>query len=320
VITAENAGRIEPLVNLEGFRDYGVDADISSDLSMIAAAGVWDGVILWSLQTGREIAHLKCSQQDAPALSVQFSQDTQYLAVSCGSVLEIWNVVQLLDEEAVRPEITLANANYSHSLTFGSDGRLIAAENHEGIRLWNIAAGQQSPEFFDEGDNICCPNFSPDGRSFAYIVGQKTHILDLNTLEVVDSWQFRSETFNANWTLGAGKPLANSNQELVVSIYDLSETVGDPIASLDGVNKSFTDVLTFSFSGQLVASASEWRGIVLWSSSSGESLVAFYDTPPVSSLNFSPDDRLLLSTHAGAGGLQYYVRLWGVRTEQGDNE
>lgn len=101
----------------------------------LLASRSWDGVLrLWEPTTGRPLLQVPMSAWP------QFSSDGRWLGIA-------WNgeQVQLLEVTPSREYRTLGagQVGYSHESDISPDGRLLALNMYDAVRLWHLASGRE---------------------------------------------------------------------------------------------------------------------------------------------------------------------------------
>jgi WD40 repeat protein len=313
VISPENANRVTFLGELEGFSWWTLFAAFSPDGEIVAASSAYGGVRVWDVKTGQPLKSLECPVDELEGWTggVAFTPDGSLLAVGCGLSVRVWSIDNILEEK--QPELTSILSgpiSLVGKVVIGSTGQYLAAnyigsgDDPKFVWLWDMQTGKQLATF--EGVELCCPYFSPDGQSLAYTDDKETHIWDIKALQEVDTYTYRSQAFSLDWTLAA-----DTSDGL--HLWDiLSDTAPFVLHNIDNHSPK---ILAFSPDISLLASGSEHYNMLLWDTVSHERL-AVIDTAGITDLTFSPDGKLIVTTHATAGGPQGQVTLWGVVAEE----
>jgi WD40 repeat protein len=305
VISVENAERVTNLGTLEGISDWVLHAVFSDDGDILAATGYID-LHLWNVQTGEVLVSIACPELDNTYMGgVLFIPNSSLIAAACDSRIVFWDISQILNQEDSTPvRILQLSDNYPYDIAVDPEGRFIAAWDTWGkIWLGDIETGTEI--FSVEAEDLCCLNFSPDGQYFAYSDDTETHLLDLETFDEVDVMS-RSEVFNADWSLSADVDHQTGD-------IHLWGTGNDAPVILQNYPSPYD--LSFNPDGDLLASGGGYAGILLWDTATYDLLVDI-DTCGISDMTFSPNGKLIVTTHADAGGgCSLGVVLWGVPVE-----
>jgi WD40 repeat protein len=150
---------------------------LSPDCKTVATASRDGTVRLWEAATGRELRVLRV--HSGFVLSVAFSPDGRLVALGGGNnVLNeetqskvisrdpVDNAVRLWEVATGREVRILPGGNRpAHSVTFSSDGRLLAAVCGERARLWDLAAGTDGVTLSEVKETVVAIAFSPDGKT-----------------------------------------------------------------------------------------------------------------------------------------------------------
>ena len=104
---------------------------ISPDGQLLATFGLKTGLILWDLETGKQIA--KLGDREGPVLNLTFSPDGRTLAAGTTSgEIELWDVGSRHRRSALR-----GHSGSIHGLVFAPDGRTLVSGSDDGtLRIW----------------------------------------------------------------------------------------------------------------------------------------------------------------------------------------
>ena len=224
--------------------------------------------------SGEHIYHLG----DVAATDVNFSPDSQILAVATGSA-----AIELHAAATGDPlgDPILAHTNIVWSVEFSPDGKRMASSSRDTtIRIWDVASRTMLAQLVGSADEVRCVAFSPDGQWLISTGDEGTvRLWDMNTFQLV------------------GVPLQNHFDE-------------------DGYGEGYR--LAFAPDGQTLASAggdAEWLPsghLHLWQVASGRLRAALHGhRQVVRTVAFSPDGRTLAS-----GSSDGLIKLWDVASGQ----
>jgi WD40 repeat protein/serine/threonine protein kinase/DNA-binding XRE family transcriptional regulator len=146
-----------------------IDVAYSPDgrTALLAPEGIVDypaDVVLWNLETGREIRRFVGHQ--AGVVAVDFSPDGR-TAVSGGGkgTIILWDVATGHEIRRFRGYEGNEFGNYVSSTTFSPDGRAILTNFGDGkLVLWDVATGQEIRTFLGHADVSSTAKFTPDGQ------------------------------------------------------------------------------------------------------------------------------------------------------------
>ena len=189
---------------------------------------------------------------------------------------------------------------YAQSLSFSSDGTLLAVGVESGVILWDVRSRQQIATL--DGASWRGLSFSPDGTLLA--VGDESGVI---------LWDVRSRqqiaTLDGAWPGGLSfspdGTLLAVGDESGVTLWDVRSR--QQIATLDGASRPG---LSFSPDGTLLAVGDE-SGVTLWDVRSRQQIATLEDEGLVIYPSFSPDGTLL-----AAQSRFLEILLWDVRSRQ----
>ena len=210
----------QEIATLEGHTNWVWSVSLSPDGTLLAS-GSSDGTIkLWDVARRQEIGS---NSSLAAVLAVVFSPDGTMLASGSDGAIRLWDV-------ASRQEIaTFAeHTNWVNSVSFSSNGRLLASGSSDGtIKLWDMASRQEIATLEGNTSEVRAVSFSPDEALLAAGLADGTI-----TLWDVSEWVRSSSEQTPPQTLTkvsgdrqeglVGKPLA---EPFVVSVLDQNGAV-----------------------------------------------------------------------------------------------
>src|SRR5579884_897881 len=153
---------------------YASRATLSPDRKVLVSDWWGDTGVLhfWDTTTGKEIRRVHLPSQlplkphNSPSETV-FSPDGKFLAVASFDGSAVW----LLDATTGKPVCTvegMRSADNYRSLSFSSDGRILASAAHKTVHLAEVPSGQPLPRIVLPQEGVTtAAALSPDGRTLA---------------------------------------------------------------------------------------------------------------------------------------------------------
>ena len=266
------------------------------------ASGSGDGTVkLWDVETGRNIDRFGESHQTSISVTaVSFSRDGTMLASGAtDGIVTLWDVatpelfatleghVGWITTLSFSPDGTLASgstteallwdtetgtqiatplSSWIHSVSFSSDGSILAIGSDFGVKLWDVAT-QTRIATLSENERITSVAFSPDGTLASAGHSEVIDLWDVATHEQIATLEGHSlERYS-----GVVNTVAFSPDGIILASGGLPDgTVGlwdvgnrELIATLKGHSGSVSSV-SFSPDGTKLASSSEDGTMLLW--------------------------------------------------------
>ncbi len=297
---------------------------------LLATTG-WDKTTrLWDPVAGETLV-------SAPSVFTRFSTDDRQLSFHDGTGIGIWDVEHGQECRTLHPGFRGSMAEWKSGLialgpSFSPDGRLLATGDRTGVRLWDVANGEQRAHI---ASGLSHPTlFHPDGQSMITHSPQGTYCWPIRSQpgRAADTFTIGppellpiipaagSDWQDAEWLPSQRGLVVNNRNNSQVLVYDLSsrdQKPRDPI-----VLKSKHDRVTgisVSPDGQWVA-AGGWKvnDVQLWNLR--EHRLARL-LPPGEVLSdevfwpfFSPDGRWLVISTGDEEGSDHGYHFWRTDT------
>jgi len=280
-----------------------------------------DGAIkLWDVTVRFEIRELHV--QEGQPDSVEFHPDGTVLAVAVrgestssstsGYSEARYGAVELWDVETGRAVAILDHPNGVLSVSFSSDGHLLASADRDGtVRIWDVSTAEvvkQLQPLEDNATDATAVTFSPDDLSLcsAYQDGV-IRIWDVGTGATTQVLRGHTQYVGSVAFSPDGQLLASGSVDDTVRVWEV--TTGKELAALKHTGNAMS--VAFSPDGAVLAAAGqtcpEQHAIRLWDLASYRVLCTFGMDCETYAMAFSPAGGLL----ASGGGT---VDLWDVHT------
>jgi WD40 repeat protein len=278
----------------------------SPDGRMIASASQDGSVRIWDAQSQQALLTLRGHSQEAVA--VVFSPDSRMLA--SGSSDE---TVKLWDTQNGKLLYSLEGHNNAvTSITFSADGQTLASASPDFwtttvvVKLWNTQTGQslRTLELRAQSNVI----LSPDSRTLAYASERVVKLQDIQTNQVIQSFEGHTASISSVAFSPDGQKLASASEDGDVRLWNTQ--TGQLIYSFQGYPNRVVS-LAFSPDGQKLASATEDGNVGLWDTQTGQ-LLRFLEghSSDVDDIDISTDGRTLVSISSN----DRTVKLWDIST------
>ncbi len=271
-----------------------------------------DGVVVWNVETGEEIATLP---NDDLVYSVALSPNGKILAGGDGNeTVKLWDVAKQTEIATLSLKDRRSPSRYGFpmNLSFDPDNKMLAVGSiHYGLSLWEADTGKYITTLEQRITRSVA--FSPDGKTLA----------SSDTDGAVDLWDVatgtRKTTFWTNIRDGVesvhfspdGKTLATAAAGGTVLLWDITLiNTGTEIATLTShtPQADWIDDVDFSPDGKTLAAAGD-DDVYLWNIVDEPTLETTIGAHSSVSVRFSPDGETL------AIGRSDLLMLWDITTE-----
>ena len=303
----------------------------SADGRLLATGGVDGMVTICDVEPGKSLRRMKGHQGRIHALS--FSPNALAVAsASADGTTRVWDIRSVRDRRSARSSRLLGSRELPvFSLTYSADGSRIAVGTGrkaasigggegliEGIvEVWNVQTGELESTFPAADGRVLALAWN-DNR---LITGGYDSYLQVWDLETMRSQKIRTDVQGdvdmsaigtlavaPNGTLvaaGFGRPTAHqSDYPQVVKIWEFANGNMKPIQTLMGHFNTICQV-AFSPDGTLLATASDDRQVILWSTKDWKMVWQLKGTDRFKSVTFSVDGKTVI-----AGDSRGTVTIW----------
>jgi RNA polymerase sigma factor (sigma-70 family) len=313
------------------------------DGKTLISLGADSRVIAWDAGSGRELKQLFAYTSDDWIWTVQTVRADGKVAAVIGSKPGKDNplsrtvdpAIRLVDMAAGKELQALKTGEAVRSVSFSPDGKLVAADGKDGIRVWDTASGKEVLMMPGQRPNSGGLVISPDARLLAWSgeTDRVLHLCDIATGKEIQHWDVaRQEKTLVIAFAPDGKSLATASMESIlpitwqVSLWSVA--TGQKLAKF-ALAKTMPAKLAFSQSSRLLAISGATTTIAgsatagaqpirLWETYSGQEVRVISSSQfTVSALAFAPDGRCVAS-----GGTDASILLWDLTdgSQQGKKE
>jgi WD40 repeat protein len=293
-----STGRRYPCAFVDGHGLGTTSLSWSRDGSVLATAGQDGKARLWKAPWRHK--EMACDGGAAWVEHVAWHPEKVMFATAAGKKLRLWSADGKLLREYPDHAATISDLTWrpvTHEITTATYG---------GVAVWSTEATEPTGRLEWKG-SILKLAWTRDGRRLAH--GNQDATVHYWVLETGDDLQmagYPTKVREVNWD-ATGKYLATGGGE-VVTVWDCT-----PPGPADSTPLSFeghqgpVSALEFQHNGPLLASGGEDGRVILWRPGKFKKAVAQVKTEaPVSTLLWSPDDRLL-AAGTEAGGVAVYA-------------
>jgi WD40 repeat protein len=246
------------------------------DGDRLAALG--NRVVVWDVDTGRNLNILEFPDNEANSGNVAWNNDGKKLAFSR------WNydpqtpfasIIQIWDEELEEVN-NIGNRLTSslHTAQWSPDGSKLAIADTNILSIWETATGDL---LFETNDviEVAALAWSPDSTRLAFgnvaslgldrvgniIFAPTIQVVDLSTEEIVTAIEGEIGVVKAMSWSPDGQLIATDSLDGIVILWDIES--GTPITHIEGHNDEITSI-KWSPDGRLLASASRDGTAKVW--------------------------------------------------------
>ncbi len=282
------------LNELDGYANGALDLAVGTDGTIFT--GHSDGNIhQWDIASGRVVNILSGHTSDVTNLAISTDGSTLVSGEEQSNKAWIWDAV---DGRLIRTFPALFGTD--RSVAVSPDGQLLAAGNESSaISLFSVQTGKKLyllglPIRHTEG-----LTFSPDNTRLLSSTGGNLNLWQIDTGELVKYLGLGAYAFSPDGQTIIMGGLKGHN---TLSILDAH--TGEPLGEKKVTPPTGMSELRYSPDGKLWVSTLDT--IALWNAETGRRLRVL-DTPPVSSVTFTPDNKVLVMETESQT-----VQFWGV--------
>lgn len=295
-------------------RFYDLVVAVSPDGKMLATGDGTDlinggGVKVWDITQKVPGELMTLSPDVAYATSLDFSRNSQTLAVGSGDALQLWDVSNILPSRSpqtheLKDLPATIKESVSREIALSPDGQLAAISGSPDEVSWWNPNSDPKPGIAVAGDVFTqAMTFSPDGKLLAVSGGGSeadngvVTLWDTRTRKQIKADIKGHKGVGINVLAVAFSPgsniLATGATDNIIELWDISSTPARLLARLEGHKYVVTSV-AYSPDGKTIASGDEMGTVNLWSASSDQLLLTLkVSDSAITSVAFSADGNIL---------------------------
>ena len=199
-----------------------------------------------------------------------------------------------------------------NAISFSPDGTtLVSGSDDSVIKIWDVKRGNETKSISGNNNSILTISYSPDGSTFATGSKDSTITLwDSKTGTMVKRLRGHDDYVLSVAFVSGGKTLVSGSADKTIKLWDVA--TGNEIRTLTG-HREWVYSLSISPDGQTIASGSFDNFLKLWDVQTGNEIKTFSGhSSGVISLAYSPDGRTLASGSRDISTLNNLIKLWYV--------
>ncbi|KAF2150889.1 WD40 repeat-like protein, partial [Myriangium duriaei CBS 260.36] len=257
----------------------------------------------------------KLEGNDQAASCVAFSPDGKTLAAGLiDGTIRTWNVTTGLRCQTLGATLDQADEYDRLEIIFSPNGsQLVSSSLDKKIRFWDLSTGLVVMQLDGDGDTQANPSiaFSRDGKMLALALAQGRKVRKIHLYDTSTGFHLRTFTLKDRFLLSfafspENKLLTFSMTEFALSLYDAS--TDNEIRELKDCGSTLNWSI-FSPDADMIATICRLSVISIWHIQTGGVLRIERHTPPIGSIQFSPNSKMLASASK-----DFSVRLWDTST------
>jgi len=296
---------------LTDFSDWVTSVAFSPDGKLLAA-GTYESVTLWNVESQKKISSLKIPSGYARAIA--FSPDGSQLAAGCYQQVILWN------HKTGETSLTLkGHRGYVTGLSFSPKGsHLATSSDDQTVRIWTLNDGAVHKILKDFKYPVTSVAYSPDGKLLATTSGDDTRVTKPGPVNLwnAESGQLahklvpHEKSSNSVAFSPDGQFLVSTGVDEKINVYEVK--TGKAHGYFSGHQRP-TTAAVFASKGTRIVSSSGGRAkggnvVKIWDPKTGEEFATIDGHKgKISDLALSSDESLLATA-----GYDKTVMLWSV--------
>ncbi|KIJ60522.1 hypothetical protein HYDPIDRAFT_98506, partial [Hydnomerulius pinastri MD-312] len=276
-VVSKTENRPAPIQTYEGHEDMVLCVAFFQDEQRLITGSRDGGLRVWNRETGAQIGnHLEGHARAVRAVDV--SPDGRIIASSSSdSTVRIWDA----ETELLR---TLGHEDDVNSLHISPDSKRVTSGSDDGMRVWDIEAGELAFKPIKCNGIAGCVRYSPSGDRIAsaaisiqiWTADTAEHILSIEEL-----------VFPLAWSLDGEQIIGGGDKDII--IWDSS--TGEQIGTWEA-HGSWITSLSLSRNGTHLATCShEEKTVFVFDITTGEQIAAYEHDDKVNEIAYSPSGR-----------------------------
>ncbi len=298
------------LTTLKGHEDKVWQINFSSDGKTIASASSDTTLMLWTQDEQGKFRTKPFKILEGHTnwvRSVSFSPDNnEIVSASDDHTVKIWDRDGTLLYTFITPDA-------ASSVSFSSDGKLIALASNKKIRLRKLG-GMVLETLRGHSSGIKGVRFSLDGKLIASVSTDETLRLwernpSTNLLELKETLKYQAGLRNVNFTPD-GENIVTASYDHTMQLWNIQDALASPKAVPQKIFSGHTSTvknLSISPDGKMIASASGGGTVILWNLDGTVAGKLLNHGSGFTDVSFSRDSKKIVSVDA-----EGWVRLWTI--------
>lgn len=312
----DSAAVVDVLFTLPGHTGAVLDAAFNvapltaADQTEIAATASSDGTIkVWDARTGQVLYTIVGHEGGVKAISFN-PNGGEFATAGQDKTARVWTV-----DPGLTSRVLTGHSASITGIIINHDGTQTVTSSGSGVRVWDLAGGEELLRFDDHNGRVNNIAYSPDFKLVATAGEDRiAYVIDVASDDVVNAFNQHDAPVNDVAFSPDGTRLATATADGLAYIWEIGEAVVEPIEfdhNEADLESSVRRVVFSPDGSQLVTGDNNGR-ITIWDIATGERVdVLQGHEGPVNDLAFNPDGSRLASA-----GNDRTAKLWDWESQE----